>query len=148
MFNPKNILVATDFTNESDAALRDAFDIAEKFQASVYLLHVIDDIQQCAVDYCLSEPEILAEKNKLREEGMMQMEAQLRRLAGERRIPLIKEIRFGNAVDEIVRYEGEKQINLVVTAPHRSQKRWWRNVPHLTHNLVNKSLCETMVVRY
>ena len=120
MFNPKNILVATDFTDESDAALREGLDIADKFQSSMHVLHVIEDIVQCAVDYCLSESEIIAEKNKLREEGMQKMEAELRRLAGERRIPLIKEIRFGNTVDEIVRYEGEKKIDLVITAPHRS----------------------------
>jgi nucleotide-binding universal stress UspA family protein len=58
--------VATDFTDESDAALREAFDIGKKFQASVRLLHLIDDIRQCAIDYCLSESEILAEKNKIR----------------------------------------------------------------------------------
>ena len=147
MFKPNNILIATDFTDESDTALREGLDIAEKFQSSVHVLHVIEDIQQCAVDYCLSEPDIMAEKNKLREEGMQKIEAELRRLARERRIPLIKEIRFGNTVDEIVKYEGEKKIDLVITAPHRSQKRRWKNVPHLTQSLVNKSLCETMVVR-
>ncbi|HQL83585.1 MAG TPA: universal stress protein, partial [Spirochaetota bacterium] len=65
MFNPKKILVTTDFSNASDSALKEAADIARKFGSQVHLLHVIEEIRQCAVDYCLSEPEIIAEKNKL-----------------------------------------------------------------------------------
>ncbi len=55
MFAPKNILVPTDFSEHSDRALKQAIDLASRFNAKVYLLHVIEDLQQCAVDYCLSE---------------------------------------------------------------------------------------------
>jgi universal stress protein A len=147
MFNPKNILVTTDFTDESGKALRETLDIADKYQSTVHLLHVIEDIQQCAVDYCLSESEILAEKNKLLEEGMKKMDAEINLIARGRAVPILKEIRFGHTVDEIIKYEGEKKIDLVVTAPHKSQKRWWRIAPHLTNSLVRKSLCETMVIK-
>jgi hypothetical protein len=68
---------------------------------------------------------------------MMKIKSQLRRLGGEPRPPLIKDIRFGNTVGEIVRHEGEKQIGQVMTPPRRSPKRWRINVPNLAHDPVN-----------
>ena len=47
MFSPKKILVPTDFSKESDNALKAAVEIAGKFQSEVYLLNVIDDITGC-----------------------------------------------------------------------------------------------------
>jgi nucleotide-binding universal stress UspA family protein len=53
MFAPKNILVPTDFSSSSDKALKRAVDIALQHKSKIYVLHVIDEIMQCAVDYCL-----------------------------------------------------------------------------------------------
>ena len=53
MFAPKNILVQTDFSEYSDRALKQAVDIASEHNSKIYLLHVVDEIVQCAVDYCL-----------------------------------------------------------------------------------------------
>jgi len=55
MFAPKNILVPTDFSEHSDRTLRQAVDLAVQSQAKIYLLHVVEGIQQCAADYCLDE---------------------------------------------------------------------------------------------
>ena len=146
MFNPRNILVATDFSDESREALAEALDIAERYGSTVHLLHVIQDIQQCTVDFCLSDGEIIAERNRLRDEAMKKLINEINFTRNMRDIPIRKEISFGNVVDEIVRYEMENGIDLVVTAPHRSRKRW-RIMPHLTETLVEKSRCEAMVVR-
>ena len=51
----KNILVATDFSAASQTALDEAVELAEKLKATVYVLHAVDKIEECAVDYCLSE---------------------------------------------------------------------------------------------
>ena len=54
MFEPKTILVPTDFSKYSDIALRQAVDMARTYHAKIDLLHVIDkDIKQCAVDWCM-----------------------------------------------------------------------------------------------
>jgi nucleotide-binding universal stress UspA family protein len=147
MFNPKKILVATDFTKESDHALREAITIAEKYGSKIYLLHVIDDIQQCAADYCLGEPEILAEKNRMKDEALRKMDDEISRVMGRGRVEMIHEVRFGDTIDEILKKEHEENIDLVVTAPHGSTKGWHKFSPHLTNDLVNKTACETMVVK-
>lgn len=147
MFNPKKILVATDFSKASDSALREAADIAGRFNSQIHLLHVIEDIQQCAVDYCISESEILPEKNKLVEETKKKMNDEIGRTLQNKSLPFTTEVRFGRTVDTIVDYERDNNIDLVITAPHWSKKqnRFLRH--HITNELVKKSLCETMVVK-
>jgi nucleotide-binding universal stress UspA family protein len=147
MFNPKNILVTSDFTSESDHALREAAGIAKQYKSKIYLLHVLDAVEQCAVDYCLSESEIIAEKNKLTAETSQKLDEQIKRIIPGKAVEIMKEIRFGDAVEEIINEEREKNIDLVIAAPHKSEHRWGRFMHHLTNDLVKKSICETMVVR-
>lgn len=147
MFNPKKILVATDFSKASDSALREAADIAGRFNSQIHLLHVIDDVQQCVVDYCLSDSEILAEKNKLLAETREKMKDEIGRSLQNKSLPLITEVRFGHTVDTIVDYERDNNIDLVIAAPHRTRKQRGFMHQHLTNELVKKSVCEAMVVR-
>ncbi|HOT46386.1 MAG TPA: universal stress protein [Spirochaetota bacterium] len=147
MFKPKRILVTTDFTDESDSALREAVGIGEQFRSTVYLLHVIPEIEQCAVDYCLAESVIMAEKNKLRGEAEQRMDEMVRRIAPDSMVQIVKEVRFGNTVDEIVSVERERAIDLVMAAPHRKRSHWLGETHPLTRDLVSRSVCETMLVR-
>ena len=147
MFKPKRILVTTDFSDESAAALRETVGIGEQFRSTIYLLHVIPEIEQCAVDYCLSESALLAEKNKLRDEAEQKMDEMIRSIDRDRMVQIVKEIRFGGAVDAIVSFEHERAIDLVVAAPHRQKRRWLGDTHHLMKDLVNRSACETIIVR-
>ncbi|HNW28982.1 MAG TPA: universal stress protein [Spirochaetota bacterium] len=147
MFKPKRILVTTDFTDESDSALREAVGIGEQFRSTVYLLHVIPEIEQCAVDYCLAEQEIIAEKNKLRKEAEQMMDEMVRRVAPDSMVQIVKEVRFGNTVDEIVSAERERAVDLVMAAPHRKRRHWLGETHPLMRDLVSRSVCETMLVR-
>jgi len=148
MFNPNKILVATDFSGESDEALREAMDIAEKYNARIYLLHVLRDVEQCAVDSCLEESQVIAEKNKLFEQARIEMDREIHRIAGNRSVPISEDIRFGNAAEEIFKEEREKGIDLVLLAPHAKRKHWWKVFPHLTDKVIRKSQVETMVVKH
>lgn len=51
MFTPKSILVPTDFSGNSNEALKQALELAKQYHAKVYLLHVAAPITQWAVDY-------------------------------------------------------------------------------------------------
>ncbi len=53
MFAPKKILVPTDFSEFSDNALAHAVDIAGQHKSTIYLLHVLGVLRQCASEYCL-----------------------------------------------------------------------------------------------
>ena len=73
MFAPKKILVPTDFSEYSDAALKYAIDVAKQGSAKIYLLHVIGLVQTCAVDYCFDKATLdtLEEKSASSAEEMM-----------------------------------------------------------------------------
>ncbi len=147
MFKPKRILVTTDFSEESQKALREAVGIGEQFRSTIYLLHVIPEIEQCAVDHCLSESALMAEKTKLRDEAEYRMDEMIRTIDPDRIVQIVTEVRFGNTVDAIVSFEHERAIDLVVAAPHRQRRRWLGEIHHFMKDLVNRSACETMVVR-
>ncbi|MBA4423476.1 MAG: universal stress protein, partial [Syntrophus sp. (in: bacteria)] len=53
MFQPRKILVPTDFSEDSDLAFRMALSIAATYQARIFLLHVISE--QSLADYCLDQ---------------------------------------------------------------------------------------------
>jgi len=119
MFAPKSILVPTDFSKYSDAALKKAIDIATQHGSKIYLLHVIDEhIQQCAVDYCLSyevikqlEKESLkASKDKLKKEAAA--------IIKDKKIEVIFDVKNGVPSEVILSEEKAKKIDLIVIASH------------------------------
>jgi universal stress protein A len=115
MFEPKRILVPTDFSEHSDKALNEAIDIAGKYNSKIYLLHVIDkQVQQCAVDYCLSEADV----EKLEADSVNWSSDMLKKEASKLNKADAVEIEFdikkGDPYHEIIKEEKDKDIDLVV----------------------------------
>jgi nucleotide-binding universal stress UspA family protein len=112
MFSIKTILVTTDFSDFSIAALEYAFSLATVHDASVHLLHVVDARQWPT----------------LRKSGKLSA-AGLERAARQNMQQFINEtvdeysvvtpvIRSGIPADEIARYGREAQADLIVIATH------------------------------
>ncbi len=148
MFNPKRILVATDFSRESDTALSDAVDIAGKFRSKIELLHVLGDIQRWTSDYLIPEEEYVAMRKSMFENAVKQMKKQVRKITAGRKIAIDPVIRFGNQVDEIIGEVEEKKIDLLVAAPHQKHRGWHMFFPHLADELSVRCGCETLIVRH
>lgn len=118
MFSPKRILVPTDFSDNSDEALKQALELAKQYNAKVYLLHVTTPIQQCTVDYCFDTPMYhgIEKEEVLRAQDMMQSE--LKKFPEYREIEVISDIREGKPVEEILKEEDEKGVDLIVMPSH------------------------------
>lgn len=146
MFSPKKILVATDFTPESDNALTNAIDIAVKFNSEVYLLHVLDDIADCVADYCLPAEHVAGAKKSLIDSAAKKLQDQIKKAnAGS---VTVKEVtRFGDHIEEIIKEVEEKSIDLIVAAPHEKHKVWHILISHLTEELVKKAKCKLLLVK-
>ena len=68
MFKPTKILAPTDMSPHSDKAVQQAIEIARQFGAELFLLHVIQDpVQQCTVDYSVSEGLLMQLQNEMLE---------------------------------------------------------------------------------
>jgi nucleotide-binding universal stress UspA family protein len=120
MFAPKNILVPTDFSKYADKALKQSIDIAKKYKAKIYLLHVIDDgFQQCSVDYCLEESTVrgvYADSIKMAKEKLAK---EVKRIVSDHKdIEIVSNTIRGIPYAEILKAQKEKKIDLIVIASH------------------------------
>jgi len=148
MFAPKNILVPTDFSKYSDAALKKAIDIAIQHDTKIYLLHVIDEqIHQCAVDYCLSyevvkqlEKESLkASKDKLKKEADAIVKA--------KKIKVVFDVKNGVPSEVILSEQKAKKIDLIVIASHGKTGLLKQLMGSVADKVVKGAKCPVIVVK-
>ncbi len=118
MFEPKRILVPTDFTADSDRALREAIDIAATSRGKVYLLHV-DQRLPLAVGDAVIDPEVIAavERDDERVARQRMLEA-IGKVASQSDVEIEIDERHGATLEEIAAYMRDKLIDLVVIGPH------------------------------
>ena len=78
MLKPTKILVPTDFSPDSDKALKQALDIAKQNNAKVFLLHVIGKHIQQSVDvYSIDYRVVQDMENQIKNSAIEKMEKQL-----------------------------------------------------------------------
>jgi len=119
MFEPKRILVPTDFSEHSDKALNEAIDIAGKYNSKIFLLHVIDkQVQQCAVDYCLTSSDVdKLEKDSISSSEEM-LKKELSKFVNANAVHIEFDVKQGDPFNEIVKEQKDKDIDLVVMSSH------------------------------
>jgi nucleotide-binding universal stress UspA family protein len=148
MFKPKNILVPTDFSEHSDKALEQALDIADKYDAKVFLLHVIDkNIQQCAVDYCLPQEAVdqLERESLNKSKEMMQKEVD--KVAGKHAVAINLDIQRGVPYDVILKEQQDKGIDLIVIASHGRDGLIGHLMGSVADRVAEKSKSEVLIVK-
>jgi universal stress protein A len=117
MLKPTKILVPTDFSEYSDKALSQALDIAKQYGAKVYLLHVVHlAIQQCVVDYCLSEEMMQQLEDQAIGSVRESIKKELDKFPRVREVEVITDVKRGFPAEEILKEEKEKGIDLIVIA--------------------------------
>ncbi|KQC06118.1 MAG: hypothetical protein APR62_08460 [Smithella sp. SDB] len=118
MFAPKRILVPTDFSSNADEALKQALELAMQYNAKVYLLHVTTPVKQFTVDYAFDTPtyQEIENQNLLQAQNMMQTE--LKKFPESEKIEIIRDIREGEPVEEILKEQDEKGVDLIVMPSH------------------------------
>ncbi len=119
MFGPKKILVPTDFSEHSDKALKQAVDIAEKYNSKIYLLHVIDkNIQQCVVDYCLPNETVDQLERESFTKSKELLSDEISKISARPSVEIEFDIKKGVPYDEILKEQENKDIDLIVIASH------------------------------
>jgi nucleotide-binding universal stress UspA family protein len=113
-----HILVPTDFSPPSDAALTRAKDLAQKYGAQVSLLHVVTDPRAIGV----WTPEVYvpadaATQERLLREAKERLESQL--TEDERsRFAVTIEARVGDVAEHILEIAREQKVDLIVMGTH------------------------------
>ncbi len=143
----KNILVATDLSENSEPAMEEGALLAKKFKANLYMMHVVDKIEEFATDYYLPEDMLIAEKNKLMKEARRKLAKKIAEMKEKYNITPIPDLRYGYVFDEIINDEKEKNIDLVVLAPRERKNIRDRFYTHLSDRIARNSVCDTLLIK-
>jgi universal stress protein A len=147
MFAPKKILVPTDFSKFSNEALKQAYDIAKQYKAKIYLLHVIEVVQTCSVDYCLDDLTVKAldEKSLKFSENMLQK--QIKKVFKSKDVEVISDIKKGTPYEEILKEQQSKKMDLIVIASHGKTGLLSHLIGGVTEKVARAAKCPVMLIR-
>jgi len=118
MLVPTKILVPTDFSEYSDKALRQAFDIAKQYKAKVYVLHVIHKkMSDRFDDYGLSYPSYVEDmETQMIDGAAKQLQKQIDKFPRTKELEVFSDVVIGNISEAILEEETNKGIDLIVIA--------------------------------
>lgn len=148
MFDPRNILVPTDFSAESDRAFLTALEIAGKGRARVFLLHVISRmVQMCMSDYCIDQNVA----DRVLNEGIVFSNEKLKetvaRFPESRSVKVIPDLRQGQPHEEILREADERKIDLIVISSHgrTGLKKYF--IGSVAEKVMKEARCPVLLIR-
>jgi universal stress protein A len=148
MFAPKRILVPTDFSDSSDEALKQALELAKQYNAKVYLLHVAEPIRQCAGDYCLDESKVKAVEDAEILQAKEMMQRELKKFSEFQEIEIISDIREGEPVQEILKEQEEKGVDLIVMPSHGKTGFIKRLMGQISEKVMEEAKSSVLLVRH
>ena len=141
-FKLKRLLVATDFSSNSELALQYGLSLAQEYQAELHLVHVIAGVKSTEAEIAWTS-----------DESKGAYHAAARRLhesvPGEVHLwsDVTHAVREGRPYREIVSYAGEKQIDLICLGAHGQGFKLGTLFGTNTDRVLRQSPCPVLVVR-
>ena len=148
MFAPKRILVPTDFSDSSDEALKQALELAKQYNAKVYLLHVAEPVTQCAGDYCLDSSTVKEAEDAEILQAKEKMQKELKKFSEFQEIEVITDIREGKPVEEILKEQEEKGVDLIVMPSHGKTGFMKRLMGQISEKIMEEAKSPVLLVRH
>ena len=147
MMKLKKILFPTDFSDMSRHSLKYVLAFAEKFDAEVHVLHVVDEAYQ----YWMALGPNSLPVGPPPEEIVAGAKKELDKLAGEEFKTLkggvVTEVSLGRPFVEIVRYAREKSIDLIILGTHGRSGLAQALLGSVAEKVVRKAPCPVLTVR-
>jgi universal stress protein A len=148
MLKPTKILVPTDFSDYSDKALSQALDIAREYKARVYLLHVVNlTIQQCVVDYCLSEEMVKQIEAQAMNSARENLQKEAEKYPKAKEVEVSVDVRNGIPAEEILKEEADKGIDLIVIASLGKSGLFKYLIGSVARNVLKGSKCPVLLTK-
>ena len=145
MFHPRKILVPTDFSEDSNLAFRTALSIAVKYQARIFLLHVIGE--QSLADYCLDQSIV----DRVLNESIVFSNEKLQEVIDKNQqggnIKVIPDVRKGQPHEEILKEASERKIDLIVIASHGKTGLQKYFIGSVTEKVMKEAKCPVLLIR-
>jgi universal stress protein A len=150
MFNPKKILVPTDFSESSDRAVEHAADIAAEYKANVAVLHVVEEnVKQCAVDYmvdyCISDDFAKTFERELMKASNERLAKQIDSLKESRKINITYMVKKGDTADAILGEQEKSGADLIVIAAHGKVGVVKHDIGGVTDKVARAATCHVLI---
>ena len=145
MIQLNRILAPTDFSENSDKSLRYACELADRFEAELHLLSVLDDTTPMFVD-----PEIMP-IDSLVQQQRVAISEKLDQQPGspwDENLNVVREMRQGSPFLEIIRYAKEKKVDLIVLGTHGRSGLAHVLLGSVAERVVRKAPCPVLTVRH
>jgi nucleotide-binding universal stress UspA family protein len=145
VINLKTILVPSDFSECSDAAVRYGIELARKFGATLHLLHVVQDpaTQVWAADeFAVPMLEVV---------DQWQKDAQVRlakAIPAEDRAKTVVTSAIASPFPEILRYAAANDIDLIVMGTHGRGGVSHMLLGSIAEKVVRRAPCPVLTVRF
>lgn len=150
----RHVLVASDFSKYSDAAIKKAIELATPFDAKITLIHAAEILSseiyptlgELAVPVVVDNPEFEKKhldhiKDKLREQlGRLDYSEGLI----EDRIKI--KVITGHSVDSIIEYSTKNNVDLIIMGSH-GRRGLARLLGSSTNGVINHALCDVLIVK-
>ena len=138
----RRVLVATDFSTESELVLNYARSMAEDYQSEVYLLHVVTREEE-------EDPEVTWSHEGL--EDLYQTEAHRLQQAIPKALRLqgnaVTAVRYGKPADEIISYAREHDIDLICLGASGSGRTISTLLGSTVDRVLRRAPCPVIVLR-
>jgi nucleotide-binding universal stress UspA family protein len=147
MIDLHRILVPTDFSKYSQTALTYAAAFAEKFEAELYLLHVVQNLALVIPDIIPVEPSLLPSLDQM----SAAVDVAFDRLIHENRLQdrkVQRALREGTPFYEIICFARETDIDLIVMGTHGHSGLAHVLLGSVTEKVVRKAPCPVLTVRH
>jgi universal stress protein A len=144
----KNILCPTDFSDPSYEALKVADELAAHFGATLHIINVVPLVPIVEAPIGVESASFNVASYQQELEG--QAQKSLKNLTEQkisRGTTAVTEVLIGNAAGEVMRYVGEKGVDMIVIATH-GLSGWRRFISgSTTEQIVRQASCPVLTIR-
>ena len=146
MIQIKKILVPTDFSEPSEHAARYAAELAKRYDARIYCLHVSDipaDLMATSAYYMTGPSEQFIDQIRAESQKSLEAFAKKHFLGAEVETEFLE----GRPFVEIIRYARQENIDLIVIATHGRTGLKHVLFGSVAEKIVGKGPCPVLVVK-
>ena len=147
MFRPKEILVPTDFSEYSEAALAQAVELAKEFGSKIHLVHVSTQDAEHMPMFFLDDEKISEVKKHLSDYNAQLMQAKIDKFLTGTDIEYETHYEIGSPYDKILKLADKLAVDLIVISSKGKNALEGFFTGSTTEKVVRKANCCVFVVR-
>ena len=147
MLMPTKILVPTDFSSYSDKALLQALEIAKRYKAKVYVVHVLHEKNPYDTGDS-TIPSYYEDLEKQMIEGAMrQLQKQIDKFPQAKEVEVFREVVNGNASEAILAEERSKEVDLIVIGSLGRSGIAKYLIGSVARNVLKEAKCPVLLIK-